>query len=105
MMTMNSVQNVAEQVIKEVTETVESVMLSEIGDLVTMGHLVWEQTNLQIIACASPTPKPKFSIGYTGRFVLKDHEYIRQLEAQNDSFREQLEWMKSHLPAKPIRTN
>lgn len=89
-----------EKIIDQAVEQTEAAMLEQLGDLVRMGLLIWEQGPMTLYQ--EPHNPFAIKVGFTGRLLLKDQEYLNQLEAQNDSLQKQLE-NKFEMPARPVR--
>lgn len=70
----------------------ETLVLSQLGELVTRGLLVIEKT--QPVLTQEPGPGCNLKVSQAVRLVLKDREYIEKLEGENADLKYRLLGMK-----------
>jgi hypothetical protein len=88
------------ELINEVLRQQESILLEQLGDLVTHGLLVCQSGPPQIIRESDPYGGGgvyKFKLVQSVKFVLRDAEYIAKLEAENKEMKDIIQRLRGLL--------
>lgn len=78
------------EVMKDLNQQTEDMILEQLGMLVSRGLLVIEKGPMTIVEAYRPAfgPDPmKLEMRQSVRIVLKDQEYIKKLEDENEELR------------------
>jgi hypothetical protein len=91
------------KLIYDVAKQKENLILESLGDLITRGLLVIEETQPVLTGGWSPNEdKYEVKLEQKIRIVLKDKEYIEKLEKENADYKERLETMRIALDNKLV---
>ncbi len=78
---------IATELVRDLVRQKEDIILDQLGDLLTRGLLMWEETRPVI---TKEFDSNVLTVRSAGRLVLRDREYIEKLEAENAALKEQL---------------
>lgn len=89
---MNYVTESLSEIMQDINKQNEALILESLGDLITKGLLVVEQTQPVLVGNHSIN-EDKYIVRLEQkiRLVLKDKEYIQKLEEENKKLREKID--------------
>ena len=95
--------NTVEKVLHKLMKQKEQLLLDQLGELVSRGLLVIEETPAIFVKSLYDDLRPdgdyKFELRQTVRFVLKDQEYIEKLEKENKELQSTIDSLRAILDA------
>ena len=84
-----------EEVAKELADKTEASIMESLNSLIERGLLVWQQTELRMVS--DPMDFGKVKVCYSGRLILKNEEYVKQLEHANDVLQKRVRMFEDAL--------
>lgn len=98
-LTDNTTHKILDKVAREASKQKESVLLEQLGDLVKKRLLVIEETEPMLVktSISEDSQDFKFEMVQSFRLVLKDQEYVEQLEDKIQGLEQQVELLHKKL--------